>query len=496
MSTEKQPTFTGLRALLWPIRSWELKKLLPMGMLLFCMLFNYTTVRVLKDGFMVTSKAAGAVVLPFLKFYLVLPAAVLFVVLYAQISLKWSKSTVFYSIVGFFMAFFFLFGNVLFPMHEALHMSDSKIMELAATYPRLGPVIAMFGMWSFSLFYVLAELWGNVGITVLFWQFANQITTTEESKRYYISYQSIGNFALILAALLLEHLFPGEQVKNASGVQYAANVVVFFCFLAVGLYYYVNKYVMTDPKFPMPEKVAKKPKGPKPGLVQSFKTILTSKYLAYITLLLVGYGVAINLVEVTWKDMMGKYAKAEGISYVALQSKAFFYTGISAIVISTFGKSIVSRLGWKWTALVTPIGMLITGLIFFGCILAPGSMTALSSAVGLSTLGLGVLIGTAQNVFAKSTKYVLFDTTKEMAYIPLPETLKVEGKAAVEVFGGRAGKSAGGLTQMIIIMLVGTKDMFALTPALSVGLLVIVLLWIFAVHMLSKEYTKAIAEDN
>ncbi|KAL6539280.1 ADP,ATP carrier protein 2, chloroplastic [Orobanche gracilis] len=29
-------------------------------------------------------------------------------------------------------------------------------------------------IWSFCLFYVMAELWGSVAVSVLFWGFANQ----------------------------------------------------------------------------------------------------------------------------------------------------------------------------------------------------------------------------------------------------------------------------------------------------------------------------------
>ena len=30
--------------------------------------------------------------------------------------------------------------------------------------------------WSYSLFYIMSELWGSVGVSVLFWQMANEIT--------------------------------------------------------------------------------------------------------------------------------------------------------------------------------------------------------------------------------------------------------------------------------------------------------------------------------
>ena len=92
-----------------------------------------------------------------------------------------------------------------------------------------------------------------------------------------------------------------------SSVSYACNIVAAITVLAMCLYYYINKYVLTDPRFPVPANVNKK-SGPKPTLGESFKTILKSKYLGYIALLIIAYGVSINFVEVTWKGMIRQYA--------------------------------------------------------------------------------------------------------------------------------------------------------------------------------------------
>lgn len=488
--------YSGLRAALWPIEKYELKKVLPMSMLLFCMLYDYTSARILKDALFMTERLAGETVLPFLKMYCVLPAAILFVILYASVSAKYSKKAVFYGLTAFFASFFFLFGNVIFPLRETLHMSQETLFAYQEAYPRLSQVFSIFGFWSYSMFYVFAELWGNVGITVLFWQFANQITATNDAKRYYISFQSIGNFALLLAAQFMTSLFAGQKVLHHTSVATSCNIITGFAVFAMFLYWYVNKHVMTDSRFPMPEAV-KKSKGPKPSLGESAKMVFTSKYLAYIALLVIAYGVSTNFVEVTWKGMMKEYAKTDPtMSYVGLQSSAFFWTGVMSIIIATFGKSIVQRLGWRWTALITPLGMLITGLFFFGSVLAPGLVGIFSEFFGMSAIAFGVMIGTMQQVFTKSAKYVLFDTTKEMAYIPLPEELKVQGKAAVEVFAGRAGKSSGGIIQGALIVILSTKDIFTLAPMLAILMTCIVLVWIWTVNKLSVEYTAKLKEEH
>lgn len=500
MSDTKQ--YSGWRANLWPIAAYELKKVIPMSLLLFCMLYDYTSVRLLKDTLVVNAKGGGEIVLPFLKFFVVLPSALLFVGMYAKLNSKYSKTTVFYMISAFFAAFFLLFGNVLYPMKDILHLDPDRLVELQSIYPRLGQALAACGLWTYSIFYVFAELWGSVGITVLFWQFANQITPTADSKRHYVSYQSIANVALPLSAWSISYLFNQSGFDKVKSVAVSCNIVVALTVCAMLLYYYINNHVLTDPRFPVPDTKVKVKKT-KPGLVESLKVVLASRYLIYIAFLVIAYGVTINFSEVVWKGMLKKHAAAEALAkgvsaeaiYTSLQSNAFFWTGIAAIVLATFGKGIVSRFGWRITAMITPIGMLISSLLFFGVALMPSAVAGFATSLNMSLIGFGVFIGTLQQVFTKSAKYILFDTTKEMAYIPLSETDKVQGKAAVEVIGGRAGKSGASLVQNVMLAMFAAKDIFVITPYIAVCSIIVVILWFMIVNVLAVEYNKRIQQE-
>lgn len=55
----------------------------------------------------------------------------------------------------------------------------------------------------------MAELWGSVVVSVLFWGFANQITTVEEASQFYPLFGLGANVALI---------FSGQAVKYFSQV--------------------------------------------------------------------------------------------------------------------------------------------------------------------------------------------------------------------------------------------------------------------------------------
>ena len=69
-----------------------------------------------------------------------------------------------------------------------------------------------------------------------------------------------------------------------------------------------------------------------------------------------------------------------------------------------------------------------------------------------SALAFIVNLGLASIVLIKASKYTLFDPSKERAYVPLDEESKVRGKAAVDGFGSRVGKSLGsGIISMVLV---------------------------------------------
>jgi len=75
----------------------------------------------------------------------------------------------------------------------------------------------------------------------------------------------------------------------------------------------------------------------------------------------------------------------------------------------------------------------VTGLAFFALNFFTDFFNPVAGALGTSPLMLAVVVGAAQNILSKSSKYSLFDPCKEMAYIPLDKEAKTKGKAAVDV---------------------------------------------------------------
>lgn len=165
--TEK-PKFLGIEV-------DTLKKIVPLGMMFFCILFNYTILRDTKDVLVVTARGSSAEIIPFLKTWVNLPMAIGFMLLYTKLSNVLSKQALFYTVMLPFIAFFGAFGFVLYPLSNYIHPEAFADKLLNVLGPRfLGP-LAIMRIWTFCLFYVMAELWGSVVVSVLFWGFANQV---------------------------------------------------------------------------------------------------------------------------------------------------------------------------------------------------------------------------------------------------------------------------------------------------------------------------------
>jgi AAA family ATP:ADP antiporter len=194
---------------------------------------------------------------------------------------------------------------------------------------------------------------------------------------------------------------------------------------------------------------------------------------------------SINIVEVTWKSKL-KAAFPDPNSYSAFMGNFSTATGIVTLMLMLAGRYIFDKFGWGVAALITPVTLLTTGAIFFSLSLFPGFFAPIAASLGTTPLMLAVLVGAAQNILSKGSKYSLFDPCKEMAYIPLDAESKTKGKAAVDVIGNPLGKSGGSFIQQILIGTFGSLS--ACTPYLGGFLGAIILMWINAAKDLNKQF--------
>ncbi len=489
MAQSLEQEFGKWRAFLWPIHNFELKKLIPMLIMAFFISFNYTVLRDSKDALVVTD--AGAEALPFLKVCGTVPGAILFMIIYSQLSNVLNRPALFYVTVTAFLVFFAAFPFVFHPYKDFLHLSDETTMTMQSWLPAgwIGLTKAL-QHWTSSLFYIMSELWGSAVLSLCFWGFANQITRVSESKRFYNLFGLGFNAALVVSGPMIIYFSNWEPAPGVDkwGVtlNYLMSMVVLGGLIIMAAYYWMDKNVLPDPRFYDPNERKKEKKKLKMGIWEGFVFIARSPYLLCLTIIVMSYGIAINLVEVTWKASV-KMQYTDHNSYAAFMGGFSTVTGIVTILMMLLvGGNVVRRLGWRFGALFTPVVLIVTGMGFFGFMMFGDVFAGLAAAFATTPLMLAVLFGSAQNIMSKSAKYSLFDPTKEMSYIPLDPESKVKGKAAVDVVGARLGKSGGSLIQILLFSFVGAIS--AITPYVAVILIVIVAAWLVAVVALNKMF--------
>lgn len=499
MSSNSKPEFSRWRSFFWPVHAFEMKKVLPMFLMFFCISFNYTILRDTKDTLIVTAPGSGAEAIPFIKVWLVVPSAIIFMLIYAKLSSVLSKKALFYAVISPFLLFFALFAVVIYPNVDSLHPTEAadalqKVLPAGA----MG-IVAIFRNWSYAAFYVLAELWGSVMLSLMFWGFANQITRVTEAKRFYALFGIGANIALVCSGPYIVYVSDlrrklPETVDAWGFSLYLLMTAVFISgLIIIGCFWWMQRYVLTDKRlFDPNEGGVKKKKKEKLSMVDSFKYLFKSPYIGYLALLVMAYGIAINIVEVTWKSQL-KIQYPNPNDYNTFMGYFSFYTGITTTLMMLFvGGNVIRKFGWTKAALITPVVLLITGAIFFWLVLSKESLSGYLATIGMTPVFMAVGVGALQNIMSKSCKYSLFDPTKEMAYIPLDDEQKSKGKAAVDVVGARLGKSGGALMQQGLILSFGS--LAAVTHYLGLILLAIVAIWIIAARNLGKRFNNLTAE--
>ena len=488
------------RQVLWPIKSSELTKFLPMAFLILSILLNQNLIRGMKDGLLITM--INPEVLGFIKLWGEIPFGITFVVVYTKMCNIMSPEKVFRRILAFFLCFFTIFVFLIFPSQLYFHPDAAIVNHYILLYPNAKWFFVIWGKWTIVLFYVMGELWPVIIYSMLFWQLANKITKTEEASRFYSFFSFFGQSNLLLSGLLLryfaaEHnifkpLFSHLTDKTEITIKSLMILVIVFGILSLLAHKYIELYVMSNPKFFVPKESSKDKL--ELGLNDSIKMILSSRYLGLIFCLIIGYGVTINIIEGIWVSKI-KELYPTASEYMKYQGHLFFWTGMFTLFCTVIGSSVIRYFGWYCGAIITPIVILITGVAFFLSTITQDILTPLLSLYGIQSIVLVVAIGTLQSIFSKGTKYSLFDATKEMAYIPLDDETKTKGKAAVEVVGAKIGKAFSAITTFIAFTIFPNATYNDIAWFLMIVFVIFSTMWLYSVSRLSKEYKKLTTED-
>lgn len=493
------PVFSQWRRYLWPVHTYELKKLIPMLLIFFFISFDYNVLRTLKDSLLITAKSSGAEVIPFVKVWAMFPGAILMTLLFTWLSNRLARDTVFYIIISIFLVYFAVFTFILYPIRDAIHPHSFADYMQGILPPGFKGLIAMFRYWTFTLFYVMAELWSSTVLSVLFWGFANQVTKISEAKRFYGLFGVGANFSGIFAGQVsvycCNYTRYGGSLPIGEDPWHQSLILMVSLILASGvltllIFRWFNGRVLSDRLYydPVTVKTEGEVKG-KLSFKQSLSYLLNSKYLLFIAFIVISYNLVINLTEVLWKHEV-KELYPDPSDYTVYMNHIVSIIGLVATISSLFvAGNAIRKCGWTFTALLTPVILLVTSIGFFSFFfIQKASPAMVFSFLGLTPLAIVAFFGSAQNILSRGAKYSVFDATKEMAFVPLNPESKLVGKAAIDGICSRLGKSGGSVVHQSLLILFSTIT--ASAPYVAAVLFGVIIIWVIAVRLLGKQFNE------
>lgn len=497
-------------------------QLVPMAFMFYWMALANGILDALKDTLVVTA-FGGAEQIPYLTVYAVLPASLAVVGLFARVNAMWGREKLFYVFLGIFMTFFAVFTVVLYPNASALHPT-AWATSFAATLPEgIAGGIAVLTNWTYSLFYVSSELWGDVILSLLFWGMANETTRLQDASIIYPLLGVGANVAQASSGALVRWVStkwvpgPGMSVEAVWGAKLRLLMsLVMLCGVGIAA---THAYIMhrahqadggvgraaakeaaaaarkahEDEKAENAALVAagKEKKKAKTGLLDALQFVLRSPEVLCLAIMSVSQGLSSILFQVAWKGQL-RILHPSPAEYSAAMGDVQLASGTLTCVLMVCAPYLFRKLGWAGTLGVTPKSAVILGWAFFGASIwmANAGHLVMSSPL-LPYLVYG---GSLLYVIERAAKFSLFKPAEEMVYITLDDESRTKGKAAVDVLGAQMGKTGGSFMQQGLLLYYGT--IVAALPMLMLGHTAIVFFWLWAVKKLDDMHGSELAMVN
>ena len=225
------------------------------------------------------------------QIYGVLPAATLFIALYSQMATMLEKKTLFYATCVPFFAFFFIFDAIIYPNRDSIQPSLSTVhsmLGMQSDAKGASVIFAkLFANWTSALFYIVAEVYSSVSVGILFWQFANDVVSVQQAKRFYPLFAQMSGLAPILAGQYVVR-YASKAGDFGESLHRLTRMVTFAGVMICSFYKWANDFLERNNA--TSGDVQKKKKKAKMTMVESTKFLASSEYLRLIAALVLGYG--------------------------------------------------------------------------------------------------------------------------------------------------------------------------------------------------------------
>ncbi|MDD9951826.1 MAG: Npt1/Npt2 family nucleotide transporter [Zetaproteobacteria bacterium] len=480
----------SLKTLL-PLEKEELPQFFVLSYCIFAIAFIYNFLRPLKVTLVASMSGSGAEVIPFLKLYGIIPASVLMTYLFTWLSRRYSLLQIIYVFLSFFLGYYALFGFVLFPYTEAIRLHQVSDFFTQYFPAGLKGLLACVEYWHISLFYVMCEIWVSSVLYLLFWGFVNERVHMSAAARWYPLLNLAGNCASIGAGTMGKWVAAESRTlsvlldMNPSYLMtsLAASICLVLGCALVPFYRYAFLTM------PVLEYGNQKHSGQEiqddrvsASFWDSLKLVCTERYVLFLLVMVLAYNFTFNLTDVVWTQKVNDYYRSNSLDMAYFMSYITQIKGFISVVLALLAHLLIHHMGWRFSALVTPVVILLTSLLFFPVVLFTGSEWSLAWSHLFSPqdlMFLAIWAGGLQNATARSTKYSIYDSVREMVYVPLSHDMRRKAKAILDGIGGRMGKAMGSIVFMVLQVLFGSLE--ASLPAIAIISIMVTVLWVYSI---------------
>ncbi len=312
------------------------------------------------------------------------------------------------------------------------------------------------------LFYLTGDLFTTLMVATFF-VVLNDSVDADGAKRLYGMIGLGGVLGGAFGSIIVASFIDSGQVSMETWMYIAIGTTLAIMFMA-------NMASMCDcaPKRTLAEDLEREPAdqnaGSENSVMAGAKLVFASKYLFSVVLIVALYEIVSTVVDYQFTRTVLHYVEKSDLG--SAFGTAYAYMNITAVIVQLFLTSfIMKRFGLKTALLVLPIAIL---AISSGFLLTP-------------VLALGMLMPSADGGFA----YSINQSAKEALYVPTTRDEKYKAKAFIDMFVQRFAKVlAIGVTLTISAVF---KD-FSMVRWLSIGTVVLIIIWIFAVRFVGQEF--------
>lgn len=419
-----------------------------------CLLsINSDILRSARNALTVADLGGSAALIPHFELYGTLPGAILMTWLITRLMKRWPIHKVFLMTLSLFLGFFNLFAFVIYPLLSAWLTSIGGEPTLILSNCIVGATMS---------FYVIGELWKVIFLAVLFWALVNQYMALSEAKSFYGPLMLGTSLGAILSGPLISlctsdlgsRWFRLAQEPWAHSLDLLVILITLVGLCIAALYLRLwgllnersSSHQLSKEQAEYQEKISFKE-----CLIACFR----SPYLLLLAWIVCADYLAYSLGEVVFYDVVKEYYPHPR-DYCHYMGKLTSWTGIatflSSVIITPW---LLKRYKWVVTSIITPFSLMLTGTTFFLIFCMRDHWEPWRQIIGFDWIQVMVMLGSIQYCLCRAAKYTLFDSSKELAFVMLPNISKIQGKLIIDGIGARFGRGTASFVSIVLIQTFG-----------------------------------------